>query len=105
MSYKLIPRPGRFLIQEDGFKYEGKIFIPENARRRASTGTIVAIGKGTDTDLTVGDRIIFPMYSGTGLRLRDPKNPGLDQEPMRVLTGEEILTKIEGEVELLEAGA
>ena len=105
MPYRLVPHPGRILIAEDGFKYEGKIIIPDNAQRRASTGTIVAIGEGTETKLTVGDRVIFPMYSGTGLRLRDPKNPGKDQPPMRVLTTEEILCRIEGDIELLEAGA
>lgn len=105
MPYTLVPRPGRFLIQEDAFSYEGKIIIPDVAKRRASTGTVVAIGKGTETDIVVGDRVLYPMYSGTGLRLRDPKQPGKDQPPMRTLSADEILCLIEGDVELLEAGA
>lgn len=105
MAYEIIPRPGRFLIQEDAFAYEGKILIPDTAKRRPSTGTIVAIGINTETDLVVGDRIIYPIYSGTGLRLRDTLNPGKDQTPMRILTSDEILSKIKGDVELIEAGS
>jgi co-chaperonin GroES (HSP10) len=104
IPFKVVPLPGRILIQEDSFKYEGKIVIPENVKRRPSTGTIIAIGEGTETKVKVGDKVVYPMYSGTGLRFRDP-DTSKDLTPMRVLTPEEILCTLEGEAELIEAGA
>lgn len=104
MSLKLTPLPGRILVQEDGFVYSGKLTIPESAKRRPSIGTIIAIGEGTEVKAKIGDRVLYPMYSGTGLRFRD-SNTQKDQTPMRVLTPDEILCIVDGDAELVEAGA
>jgi co-chaperonin GroES (HSP10) len=104
MAFKLTPLPGRILVQEDTFAYEGRVIIPEVAKRRPSTGTIIAVGENTTVAAKVGDKVVYPMYSGTGLRFRDPKTQR-DMPPMRVLTPEEILCTITGDAELQEAGA
>lgn len=104
MSIKLTPLPGRILIKEDEFVYSGKLTIPEHLKRRPSIGTIIAIGVNTVVEAKVGDRILYPMYSGTGLRFRNAKTQA-NETPMRVLVPEEILCLVEGDDELLEAGA
>lgn len=104
IGFKVIPLPGRILVQEDSFKYEGRMVIPDSAKRRPSTGVIIAIGEGTETKAKLGDKVVYPMYSGTGLRFRDPET-SKDLPPMRVLTPEEVLCTLEGSGELIEAGA
>lgn len=103
-KFVLHPLKGRVLVQEDSFSYTGKLVIPEAAKRRPSTGHVVEIGPDTDAGVKIGDRVLYPMYSGTGVRFRD-KNTQENLPPMRVLTPEEILCIIEGEADLEEAGA
>lgn len=104
MALKLLPLTGRVLVQEDSFHYTGRLAIPESAKRRPSTGTIVDIGPNTTLAAKIGDKVVYPMYSGTGLRFRD-RETQKDLPPMRVLTPEEILCIVEGDAELEEAGA
>lgn len=104
MSLVLHPLPGRILVQEDTFMYTGKLVIPEAAKRRPSTGTIIEIGPDTVIKAKVGDKVLYPMYSGTGLRFRD-RETQKDLPPMRVLTPDEILCTVEGDAVLEEAGA
>lgn len=94
---RLLPRPGKILVQEDAFKYEGLIAIPDKAKRRPTTGVIVAIGHGI-TDLTVGQHILYAQFSGTGIQLKN-------KPAYRVVTPEEVLLILEGEVEIEEVSA
>ncbi len=103
-KFVLHPLKGRVLIQEDSFSYTGKLHIPEAAKRRPSTGKVLEIGPETEAGVKIGDRVLYPMYSGTGVRFRD-KDTQENLVPMRVLTPEEILCVIEGEADLEEAGA
>ena len=104
MSIELTPLPGRILVQEDKFHYSGVLHIPESAKRRPSIGTVISIGVGTTVACKIGDRVLYPMYSGTGLVFRDPKTQE-QLTPMRVLVPEEILCTVSGDAELVEAGA
>ncbi len=96
-KYKLVPRPNRVLILEDAFKYEGLIAIPDKSKRRPTTGVIVAIGKGVE-DCVVGEHVLYAQFSGTGIKIK-----GFPE--YRVLTPDEILVGLEGEVEVEETSA
>lgn len=81
-------KPGRILVQEDEFQYAGRIAIPEAAKRRPTTGVIVDIGKGINTDdFQVGEKIVYGLYSGTVVNFRGHK-------PFRFLTPDEVLGEI-----------
>lgn len=46
------------------------ILLPETAKEKPQQGTVEAIGDPDEmnTDLKVGDRVIFPKYTGTELK-------------------------------------
>lgn len=64
---------GRIIVREDEFKYEGRIVIPDKAKRRSTTGRVIAVGADV-TDFKIGDRIVYAQYSGTGMELRGHEN-------------------------------
>lgn len=100
-KYSLHPTPGRLLVEEDTFHYEGVIVVPDGAKRRPTTGTVIEVNVvdgGEAPPCVVGDKVLYAQYSGTGIRLRG-------QVAYRVLGFAEILLVIEGEVEIEDAGA
>ncbi len=48
----------------------GGVLLPETAKEKPQQGTIEAIGDGEEmtTDLKVGDRVLFPKYTGTEIK-------------------------------------
>jgi chaperonin GroES len=46
------------------------VLLPETAKEKPQQGTIEAIGNSEDrtTDLKVGDRVLFPKYTGTEIK-------------------------------------
>lgn len=96
-KFKLVPLPGRILIEEDAFKYEGIIAIPDKAKRRPTTGVIVSIGEGVE-GIVVGQHILYAQFSGTGIQLKN-------KPAYRVLSKDEILLFLEGEIEVDEISA
>jgi co-chaperonin GroES (HSP10) len=95
---KIWPTPGHLLIQEDGArKLEGKIIVPEKFQKRPTTGKVVAIGEGV-TIASVGKRVLFNQYSGTGIKFK-----GLPW--YRSLVPDEVIAVIEGEGELEDVSA
>lgn len=79
MDCVLIPQGARILVETDEFKYTGVLVIPDNAKRRPTTGVIKAAGplapmcesanlgctqKGCDK-LHIGDRVLYGQFSGT----------------------------------------
>lgn len=96
-KFALKPQGARILVHEDGHKYEGSIVIPDTAKRRPTTGWIVAVGPDGDTSL-IGKHILYAQFSGTGINLRN-------QPSYRVLSTDEVLLIIEGEVEIEEVSA
>lgn len=94
---------GRLLVKPDDFKYGGRIVIPDKVQRRPTVGTIVQLNLPTESNpnnFRVGDRVVYGVYSGTPVLLT------IDQveTPLIVLTPEEILVRLQGNVELKEAG-
>ena len=97
MTEKLSPRPGRVLVQEDKFKYEGLIAIPDKAKRRPTTGIVVAVGKGVE-DIPVGQHVLYAQFSGTGIKIKNLPE-------YRVVTPEEILLFLDKDLEIEEVSA
>jgi co-chaperonin GroES (HSP10) len=124
VSFKIEAAPGKVVVQSDDFKYTGKIVIPDKAKRRPTTGTIVAIGYGvgrwetkevfvkkdeaTGEDLFkdestfiptfhVGQRVVCGMYSGVVVKIKE-------QPMFLILNQDEILCTVSGEAELEATG-
>ena len=97
MKFKLTPAAGRVLVIEDGFKYEGKIVIPDAVKRRPSMGVIETVGDGVES-FKQGDRVVYGMYSGTVVNIRH------SDKTYRVLGVDEVLCTLTGEAELEGVG-
>ena len=95
MSNVIEPWGSRIVVQEDSFKYEGRLVIPDNAKRRPTTGIIVAIGPDVDAErVQVGRKVIYPQFSGSGCEFRG-------NGCWRVLSVDEILGYVNTEDELM----
>jgi chaperonin GroES len=48
----------------------GGILLPETAKEKPQQGTVEAVGNSEEmvTDLKVGDRVLFPKYTGTEIK-------------------------------------
>ncbi len=83
------PSRGRILIQEDyALNRVGRIIVPDNIKKRPTTGTILEVGPGV-TEYSSGQKIVYGLYSGTVLTYKgwDPKT----RINFRMLSEEEIL--------------
>jgi co-chaperonin GroES (HSP10) len=96
-SFKLTPSPGRIIVQEDAFRYEGRILIPEKAQRRPTVGKIIAIASDI-TEWEIGEKIVYGLYSGTVINFKG-------QPAFRILNRDEILATVTGNPELEGVGA
>jgi len=94
-GFYIVPAPGRIWLVEDGFKYEGRIVIPEKVQRRPTTGVVKWIGEGVNYE--VGQRLVYGLYSGTVVNFKN-------QPVFRVCNTDEILGVVEGEAELEGVG-
>ena len=67
------PLGTRVLIQplEKESKTASGIILPETAKEKPQQGMIEAVGDSEEmiTDLSVGDKILFPKYTGTEIQL------------------------------------
>ena len=89
VAFFMRPTPGRIIVREDEFNYRGLIHVPDSAKRRPTTGKIVAVGEGvTNWDLQVGKKVVYGMYSGTVISFKE-------QPAFRVLGQDEILAVID----------
>jgi co-chaperonin GroES (HSP10) len=95
-SFNLIPAPGRIIVQEDAFRYEGRIVIPEKAQRRPTVGKIIAVAPDI-TEWAVGEKIVYGLYSGTVINFKN-------QPAFRILGRDEILATVTGDPELEGVG-
>lgn len=92
---------GRVLVTPDEFKYGGRIVIPDKVQRRPTVGTIVQLNLSENiNNFKVGDRVVYGVYSGTPILLTIDSV----ETPLIVLTPEEILVRLKGNVDLNEAG-
>jgi chaperonin GroES len=68
MNFK--PIGDRVLVEpsQQEEKTAGGLFIPDTAKEKPTTGTVVAVGPGKKDEpmtLTPGDTVVFNKYSGT----------------------------------------
>jgi chaperonin GroES len=68
MNFK--PIGDRVLVEpsQQEEKTAGGLFIPDTAKEKPTTGTVVAVGPGKKDEpmtLVVGDTVVFNKYSGT----------------------------------------
>jgi chaperonin GroES len=68
------PLGPRVVIQpvEEDSRTDSGLYIPDTAKEKPQTGLVVAVGESTE-DVTisvkVGDKVLFPKYSGTEIKL------------------------------------
>jgi len=74
MFDQLQPLGSRVLVRvqvEENVTRSG-LYMPDTAKEKPQRGEVVAIGDDTDTiKVAVGDRVLFPKYTGTEVRLDD----------------------------------
>lgn len=97
-KFFLAPTFGRLIVQEDAFHYGGRIYVPQTARRRPTTGTVIAISDddkdSPDRARWMGKRILFARFSGTPLNFKN-------QSAYRALVYDEIIAEItQSDIEL-----
>ncbi len=57
------------IIEEEGVTASGLV-IPDTAKEKQQKGIIVSVGDDEDTiTVKVGEKVLFPMYSGTEINL------------------------------------
>ncbi|HEX3052615.1 MAG TPA: co-chaperone GroES [Aggregatilineaceae bacterium] len=64
------------------------ILLPETAKEKPQQGTIEAVGDSEEmnTDLKVGDRVLFPKYTGTEVKF--------DGKTYLLMNEEDVLARI-----------
>ena len=68
------PLAARVVIQpiDEESRTDSGLYIPDTAKEKPQTGVVVAIGEGTEeTPITVkvGEKVLFPKYTGTEIKL------------------------------------
>ena len=68
------PLGARVVIQpvEEDNRTDSGLYIPDTAKEKPQTGVVVAVGESTeDVKITVkvGDKVLFPKYTGTEIKL------------------------------------
>ncbi len=70
-NMKIEPMGARVLIKplEQENKTTSGLLLPETAKEKPQTGTVVAVGDDEEIKLKVNDRILFAKYTGTEFKL------------------------------------
>lgn len=68
------PLGARVVIKpvEEENRTDSGLYIPDTAKEKPQTGIVVAVGENTeDVTITVkvGDKVLFPKYTGTEIKL------------------------------------
>ena len=74
MSDLVIPLGSRVLVRvlaQESVTPSG-LYVPDSAKEKPQRGDVVAVGDDTDLiKVAVGDRVLFPKYTGTEIRVDD----------------------------------
>jgi chaperonin GroES len=74
MSDQVQPLGGRVLVRviaEETVTASGLV-LPDTAQEKPQRGEVVAVGEDTEMiRVAVGDRVLFPKYTGTEIRLEN----------------------------------
>lgn len=73
-EFGIKPLGPRVVIQpiEEENRTDSGLYIPDTAKEKPQTGIIVSVGESTeDIKITVkvGDKVLFPKYTGTEIKL------------------------------------
>jgi chaperonin GroES len=67
------PLGSRVLIRPDSeaeSRTTGGLYIPETAKEKPQTGFVIAVGdEGDEIKVKVGQKVLFPKYTGAEIRL------------------------------------
>ena len=80
----------RVLAQESVTK--SGLYVPDTAKEKPQRGEVVAIGDETDViKVAVGDRVLFPKYTGTEIRLADEDHLLIESTDLLAILRDEAL--------------
>src|SRR5439155_20932171 len=95
-AFSLEPLEDRIVVrplEEAQQKTPSGIIIPDTAKEKPQEGEVVAVGPGrfeegkrVPMDVAVGDKVIYPKYGGTEVKV--------DGEEYLVLTARDVLAKV-----------
>ena len=54
---------GHIAIVIDEFKYTGKIYVPDTAKKKPTKGRVICVADDV-TDVEVGDKILYSQFAG-----------------------------------------
>ncbi len=68
---RIVPLGARVLIQplEQENRTASGIILPETAKEKPQTGPVKAVGDDEAIKVKVGDKVLFPKYTGTEVKL------------------------------------
>ncbi len=94
---KLVPVEDRIVVEkhEPEEKTSGGILIPDSAKEKPQQAVVIAVGPGKrddkgnliPVDIKVGEKILYPKYSGTEIKL--------DGNEYLILRATDVLAKVE----------
>lgn len=91
MFDQLQPLGGRVLVRvlvEESVTSSG-LYVPDTAKEKPQRGQVVAIGDDTEMiKVAVGDRVLFPKYTGTEVRLGDDDHLIIDSADLLAILRE-----------------
>ena len=67
-------------------KSSGGIYIPDTAKEKPQEGKVLAVSKDAESQLNIGDRVIFKKYAGT--------ETAVDGEELIIVPIGDVLAKI-----------
>jgi co-chaperonin GroES (HSP10) len=93
----LIPtnNPPRVIVARDNFHYSGRLIVPDTAKARPTTGTVIAVPPNGELNYWLGKRVLFAPMSGTDVKFKN-------YSPWIVLQIEEIICEISKSNEQLD---
>ncbi|MCK4490049.1 MAG: co-chaperone GroES [Anaerolineales bacterium] len=82
----------RVVIQpiEEESRTDSGLYIPDTAKEKPQTGVVVAIGEGSKKvpiTVKVGEKVLFPKYTGTEIKLGN--------QEYKIMKFEEVLAVLE----------
>lgn len=85
LGARVLIRP---LIEEESRTSSG-LFIPETAKEKPQTGEVIAIGEEQDEiKVRVGQKVLFPKYSGTEIKLNNVDHLIMDADDILAIVKE-----------------
>jgi len=91
MSDQVQPLGSRVLVRilEAESVTKSGLYVPDTAKEKPQRGEVIAIGDDTDLiKVAVGDRVLFPKYTGTEIRIADADHLIIDSTELLAILRE-----------------